>query len=179
MTRSYDYAHRAGVHEITWSEFGKLAAKLAERIAAHSPDIVVGIARAGLFPATAVACSLRRELYPVRVTRRVDDRVTFDHPVWRVDVPAGVAGQRVVVVDEMADSGETLALVAGRVRERGAAHIITASLIAHSWAAPAPQVTALVTDAFVIYPWDAQVYMDGVWCRHPEIVEGLRLQGLE
>jgi len=40
-------------------------------------------------------------------------------------------------------------------------------------------VTALVTDAFVIYPWDAQVYMDGVWCRHPEIVEGLRLQGLE
>jgi uncharacterized protein len=179
VTRSYDYAHRAGVHEITWSQFGELAAVLAERVAVHAPDMVIGIARAGLFPATAVACSLRRELYPVRVTRRVDDRVTYDHPVWRVDVPAEVAGQRVVVVDEMADSGETLALVADRVRERGAAHVVTASLVAHSWAAPAPEVTALVTDAFVIFPWDAQVYTDGAWQRHPEIEEGLRLQGLE
>ncbi len=179
MMRSYDYAHRAGVHEITWLQFGELAAVLTERIAAHSPDIIVGIARAGLFPATAVACSLRRELYPVRVTRRVDDRVTFDHPVWRVDVPAEVAGRCVVVVDEMADSGETLALVANRVRERGAAHVVTGSLIAHSWAAPPPDVAALETDAFVIFPWDAQVYLDGIWRRHPEIVEGLRLQGLE
>jgi len=179
VTRSYDYAHRAGVHEVTWSQFGELAALLAERIASYTPDMVIGIARAGLFPATAVACSLRRELYPVRVTRRVNDKVTFDHPVWRVDAPAGVAGRRVVVVDEMADSGETLALVAGRVRDRGAAHVVTASLVAHSWAAPSPDVAALVTDAFVIFPWDAQVYVDGAWQRHPEIVEGLRLQGLE
>lgn len=176
---SYDYAHRSGVKEITWPGFAELAAALAEQLAGHAPDIIVGIARAGLFPATAVACGLRRELYPVRVTRRVNDLITYDHPVWRVDVPAEIADQRVAVVDEMADSGETLALVANRVAERGAAHVITASLVAHSWANPMPDVVALTTDAFVIFPWDVQVYVEGHWQRHPEITEALRLQGLE
>lgn len=177
--KSYDYERRSGVREITWPRFAELAAELAEKIAGHEPDIIVGIARAGLFPATALACSLRRELYPVRVTRRVNDVVTYDQPVWRVDVPEEVRERRVAVVDEMADTGETLALVANRVRERGASHVITASLVAHSWAAPMPDAIALVTDAFVIFPWDVQVYVEGHWQRHPEIMEALRLQGLE
>src|SRR6185369_1744854 len=64
--QSYDYANRQGIDEISWERFASLAAVLAERLIGI--DAVVGIARAGLFPATAVACALRRELYPVRVT---------------------------------------------------------------------------------------------------------------
>jgi hypothetical protein len=175
--QSYDYAHRKGVEEISWPRFAQLAAVLAERLAEYSLEIVVGVARAGLFPATAVACMLRRELYPVRVTRRVDDQVTFQHPVWKVDVAPAVEGKIVAVVDEMADTGETLALVAERVRERGAARVVTASLVSHSWAQPAPDVSALVTDALVIFPWDERVYLDGQWQLHPELAEALRLQG--
>ena len=96
---------------------------------------------------------LRKELYPVRITRRVDDRVTFEHPVWRVDVAPDVAGRSVAVVDEMADTGETLSLVAARVREYGAARVVTAALASHSWAEPKPDVTGFVTDALVVFPW--------------------------
>ncbi len=172
----YDYAHREGVDEITWERFAELAAVLAEKLAAHHVDTIVGIARAGLFPATQVALMLRGELYPVRVTRRVADIVTHQHPVWKVDVSPEVAGRNVAVVDEIADSGETLRLVADRVRERGAASVITASLVSHSWADPRPDVVALVSDAFVIFPWDKRAYMNGEWRMHPEVEEGLRLQ---
>ena len=141
--------------------------------------MIVGIARAGLFPATAVACALRRELFPVRVTRRVNDVVTHQHPVWKVDVSPEVAGKVVAVVDEMADTGETLTLVAQRVTELGAARIITASLVAHSWAQPQPEVVALQTDALVIFPWDKQVYDGAHWQPHPELSEALRLQGID
>ena len=65
----------------------------------------------------------------MRVTRRINDVVEFQQPVWRVDIPATVAGQRVAVIDEIADSGETLAMVASRVLERGASHVVTASLV--------------------------------------------------
>ncbi len=174
--QSYDYAHRAGVDAITWPRFAELAARLAEGLAAARVTMIVGIARAGLFPATAVACGLRCELYPVRVTRRVDDQVVFAEPVWRVDVPAEVAGQVVAVVDEMADTGATLRLVAERVRARGAARVVTAALVAHSWAQPRPDVAALTTDALVIFPWDERVYADGAWRPHPEIVAALRQQ---
>ncbi len=177
--QSYDYTHRTGVEEISWPRFAELAATLAERLAAFNVDVIVGIARAGLFPATAVACALRRELYPVRVTRRLNDQITYQQPIWKVDVSPEVAGKVVAVVDEMADTGESLALVAARVAELGAARTITASLVAHSWAQPRPDVVALTTDALVIFPWDKQVYIDGEWQSHPELAQALRLQGLD
>lgn len=174
--RSYDYAHREGVEEITWDRFPALAARLAVALAPHNVDMVLGIARAGLFPATAVACALRRELYPVRVSRRINDRVHYARPVWHLGVTPDVAGKIVAVVDEIADTGETLAMVANRVREQNARRVVTATLVSHSWADPMPDITALVTDALVIFPWDKEVYENGQWQPHPELAEALRLQ---
>lgn len=172
--QSYDYANRKGVQALSWEDVAGLAARLTEGIA--GVEIVLGIARAGLFPATQAAISLRCELYPVRVSRRVDDVVRFERPVWRVPVPPEVAGKAVAVIDEIADTGETLALVADKARELGAARVITGCLARHSWADPAPDVCPLVSDALVLFPWDQKVYVDGRWQTHPELIEALRLQ---
>ncbi len=174
--KSYDYAHRKGIDEISWERFGELSRALTEHLSGKKIDIVIGIARAGLFPATAVACALRRELYPVRVTRRVNDVVQYESPIWRVDVPATVAGQRVAVIDEIADTGETLAIVAARALERGARQVWTLSLVAHSWADPQPDYTALTSDALLIFPWDKQVFTDDSWQMHPELEAAIRAQ---
>ena len=106
--------------------------------------MVVGIARGGLFPATAVACGLRCEFFPVRLTRRVKDQPTFARPIWQVDVSAQVADKVVAVIDEIADTGETLVLAAERIKQNGAARVVTVSLVSHSWAKPMPDVTGLV-----------------------------------
>ncbi len=175
--QSYNYARRNGTEEITWKRFAELSAQLVEALAQEKVQVVIGIARAGLFPATAAACALRCEMYPVRVTRRIDDRVAFDHPIWRVDVPSSdVRGKVVAVVDEIADSGETLALVSLRAQERGAQRVVTASLVSHSWASPMPDVTALVSDALVVFPWDKSVYIEGRWQPHPEIIAAIQSQ---
>jgi hypothetical protein len=87
-----------------------------------------------------------------------------------------VTGQRVAVIDEIADSGETLALVGSRALERGARQVWNVSLVAHSWANPQPDFTALVSDALVIFPWDQQVYASGSWQVHPEIVAAIEAQ---
>jgi hypothetical protein len=102
----------------------------------------------------------------------------FDRPVWKVDVAPDVAGKRVAVVDEMADTGETLALVAARVRALGAAQVVTASLAAHTWAQPQPEVVALLSDALVLFPWDRRVFAGGQWQPHPEVTQALAAQGL-
>jgi hypoxanthine phosphoribosyltransferase len=174
--KSYDYQHRQGIEEISWERFAALSDQLVEALAPRNIDVVIGIARAGLFPATTVACALRRELTPVRVTRRVGDVVQYAHPIWRVDVPSTVRDQRVAVIDEIADTGETLALVAARALERGASLALTVSLVSHSWADPRPDLTALVSDALVVFPWDCRVHQDDGWRTHPEIEAALAAQ---
>jgi len=174
--KSYDYSHRFGVREITWNDFASLAARLAELLEPFQPQMILGIARAGLFPATAVACSLRRELFPIRLTRRMNDAVLYDHPVWKVPVPQEVAGKVVAIIDEIADTGQTLTIAAESATALGAVQVVTACLISHSWANPAPQVSALVSDEFVIFPWDHQVLDGGKWITHPEIIDGIKAQ---
>jgi hypoxanthine phosphoribosyltransferase len=174
--KSYDYAHRFGVRNITWDDFAALAARLAELIEPVHPQMILGIARAGLFPATAVACSLRCELFPIRLTRRLNDRIVYDQPEWKVPVPAEVSGKIVVAVDEIADTGKTLSKVAENTRSLGAKQVVTASLISHTWADPAPQISVLVSDEFVIFPWDRKVLSGGIWMTHPEIEAGLKAQ---
>jgi hypoxanthine phosphoribosyltransferase len=174
--KSYAYAHRFGVRRVTWEDFASLSRHLAELLEPFAPQVILGIARAGLFPATAVACSLRRELFPIRLSRRVNDEVFYTRPVWRVPVPAEVAGKVVAVIDEIADTGETLSMVAQSTLQTGAARVLTASLISHSWAKPMPQITSLVSDEFIIFPWDELVLQGGKWVMHPEVAAGLDAQ---
>lgn len=174
--KSYAYTHRFGTRQITWNDFASLSARLAELLEPFQPQVILGIARAGLFPATAVACSLRRELFPIRLTRRLNDEVLYDQPVWKVPIPQEVAGKIVAVIDEIADTGQTLTIAANSAKALGAVQVLTASLVSHSWADPAPQVSALVSDEFVIFPWDQQVLEVGKWITHPEIIAGLKAQ---
>lgn len=174
--KSYDYAHRSGVRYLTWEDFTRLTARLAELLEPCYPEIILGVARAGLFPATLVACSLRREFFPIRLSRRVNDVVTYDEPVWKIPIPTEVAGKVVAVVDEIADTGRTLAMVAASAMELGASQVIAASLVAHSWAEPRPQITALVSDEFIVFPWDQRVLVNGRWVVNPEVDAGLKAQ---
>lgn len=173
---SYDYAHRSGVRQLSWEDFAHLARRLAELLEPFQPQIILGIARAGLFPATALACSLRCEFYPIRLTRRVNDVVVYQKPVWKVPMPTEIAGKTVAVVDEIADTGQTIAMVAESAMELGASQVVTATLVSHSWAEPPPQVTALVSDEFIVFPWDRQVLVGGQWVTHPETEAGLKAQ---
>jgi hypoxanthine phosphoribosyltransferase len=176
MISGYDYARRKGVQEITWEQFDQLAKTLTEKLAGLGIEVVIGIARGGLFPATAVACGLRCEFFPVRLTRRVKDQPTFARPIWQVDVSAQVADKVVAVVDEIADTGETLLLAAERIKQNGAARVVTVSLVNHTWAKPPPDVTGVISDALIIFPWDKHVYINGGWQMHPELAHALKAQ---
>ena len=172
--RSYDYSRRSGVEPISWERFEQLVRLLAEQVAPFDPQIILGIARGGLFPATMLSFMLRREFYPIRLTRRFDDAVVHDRPTWLVGPPDKVGGRRILLVDEIADSGRTIALAADEVRRMGATHVRTAVLYAHTWAEPRPDFVALTSDALILNPWDREVLMEGQWTTHPELAAALR-----
>jgi hypoxanthine phosphoribosyltransferase len=171
--RSYDYARRTGVHRLSWGDIARLAETLGERLAAKGVDHIVGVATGGLIPAALVSCALRRELTPVRLSRRHDQRVVVARPVWKVPLTADLSGKRVAIIDDVADTGETLSLVLAAARERGATSTQTACLVAHSGADPAPDVAGLLTNALVVFPWHERVLEEGRWGMDPELAQAL------
>lgn len=173
---SYNYANRKGIREITWEEFGVLSAELSKSLSAFQPQVVVGIARAGLFPATAVACMLRLELIPVKISRRESDQIIHSNPVWKIPVINDIRNKTVAIIDEIADTGQTLSMVREEVCSKGAKKVISASLISHSWANPNPEITTLVSDELIIFPWDQKVWIGGKWQIHPELADAILAQ---
>jgi hypoxanthine phosphoribosyltransferase len=119
---------------------------------------------------------LRREFYPIRLTRRVDDAIVHEKPTWLVRPPDKVRGRRILVVDEIVDSGRTIALAADETRALGASEVRTAALYAHSWADPRPDYVALTSDALILNPWDREVLIQGRWATHPELAVVLKQQ---
>ncbi|GAC1357093.1 MAG: phosphoribosyltransferase [Herpetosiphon sp.] len=160
------------VISITWQQFDQLARVLAEQVQSFDPQLILGITRGGLFPATLLAFTLRRELYPVRLAQQQSQ--SSAQPLWLVPPPTKVRGRRVLVVHEVAESGRTLALATAKVREMGASHVRSAALYSHTWANPRPDYVAFTSDALILSPWDREILTDGHWVTHPELTAALQ-----
>ncbi len=175
---AYDYSSRKGIRPISWDDFHGLTKALAAAVAPWRAQIILPVARGGLYPGALLAHILQVEVYPVRLTRRVDDVVTRESPEWLMEPPAAVAGRRALVVDEMCDTGRTITLVRDRALELGAAEARTATLHAHTWGAAIPDYIGLITDELVMNPWDREIYRNGAFRFHPEYAGALEQQGL-
>jgi hypoxanthine phosphoribosyltransferase len=79
------------VLEIDWTFFGELCRALALRVAtAFDPEIVVGIAKAGVIPGAVVASILQRDFASMAVTRSGADV----RPTLVTAPPPSVQGRR-------------------------------------------------------------------------------------
>jgi uncharacterized protein len=175
----YGYQNRSGIHPVTWEVFHGLCKGLAAAVAPYRPEIILPVGRGGYYPGTLIAHLLQVEVYPVRLSRRVDDQVVYESPRWLLEPPAVVAGLRALVVDEISSTGETLKMVCQRASALGAASVRSAVLYAHSWGVDGPDYIGLISDALLLNPWDREVYRDGEFIFHPEYVGALAQQGLE
>jgi len=57
---------------------------------------------------------LRKEFYPIRLTRRENDIVQYKKPIWKVDMSDIVRNKNILIVDEICVTGETLILAVKR-----------------------------------------------------------------
>lgn len=167
--QSYDYKNRKGLKEINWNEFHLLCKKLAGQLKHKKIDLIIGIAKSGLFPSALLAGMLQKEIYPIRITRRHNDIVIRKELMWIVDLPKNIKNKNILIVDEMADSGETLLIVCKKAKQLGAKSILTVSLAAHTWAKPMPNYVGIKSNALIIFPWDTQILINKKWQLHPEL----------
>jgi hypoxanthine phosphoribosyltransferase len=175
----YDYENRAGIHPISWRDFHGLCKGLALAVSCFQPEIILPIGRAGYYPGTLIAHMLQVELYPVRLSRRIKDVVTYQSPQWFVEPPMAVKDQRVLIVDEICSTGETIAVAKKKVEAMGALAVKSAVLYAHTKSASVADYIGLITDELLLNPWDREILRNGTFQFHPEYVKALAEQGLK
>jgi hypoxanthine phosphoribosyltransferase len=150
---------RSMTTELSWAEFDRRAQSLARKVAKDwAPDAVVGVAHGGVFVGGALAKGLGCEFYPVRISRRSRDHKPTASPKLFGEMPKELKGQKVLVVDDVASSGDTLELAVAKAKKVGAREVRTCTLIARPDGF-APDWTALETDAFWVFPWDYDISM--------------------
>lgn len=141
----------------TWSDVQRLCEKVAHQIerAAYSPELIVAVSRGG-FPPSRILCdlldvgglaSMKIEYYASVQERR--ERPSIVYPL-----NADVRGKRVLIVDDVADSGHSLALARRHVLQRGAREVRIATLHYKPWSVVKPDFYAEETDAWVVYVWE-------------------------
>lgn len=144
--------------DLSWEMFGELCRALALRVAReYDPEIVVGIARAGVIPGAVIASILRVDFYSMKISRREGEEVVRERPAILSAAPPQAGGKRVLLVDEIATSGDTLRLALAAVRDVGPGEVRTAT----SFVRPQgykPDYFALETDATIIFPWDRKIF---------------------
>ncbi len=161
-----------GVLEIEWPFFGELSRGLALKVArAYDPELVIGIATAGVIPGAVIAAILGREFHSLVVSRKFHAAQVRENPEIFGSAPKEVRGKRVLIVDETCDSGDTLRLAISSVDEAGAVEIRTAvSIRTGNYA---PDFHAIATESTIILPWDREILIDGELRPNPIYADAL------
>jgi len=149
-----------GILEIEWPFFGELSRGLALKVArAYDPEIVIGIATAGVIPGAVIAAILGREFHSLVVSRKYRASTAREAPEVFGAAPREVRAKRVLIVDETCDSGDTIRLAISAVQEAGASEVRTS--VAFRTGAFAPDFHAIATESTIILPWDREILVDG------------------
>ncbi|MCF2705975.1 phosphoribosyltransferase [Arcanobacterium haemolyticum] len=103
---------------LTWNEFGVASRELAKTVwdSGFEPEIIVCVARGGLIPAGAIGYALDlKSLLVLNVEFYTGIGTTLLDPRLVDPVPDnhGMTGKRILIVDDVADSGRTLEFVHG------------------------------------------------------------------
>lgn len=150
-----------------WPLFGELSRALALKVAReYEPDLVVGIATAGVVPGATIAAILGRPFHSILVSRRYSTEYLRETPAVFGAAPAESRGKRVLLVDETCDSGDTMRLAIAALSNAGAREVRTA--VSFRTGLYTPDYEALYTESAIVLPWDREVLSDGELIPNPK-----------
>ena len=141
----------------SWEQIYELLLNLGNRIrkANFRPDVIVGISRGGWPPARIMSDLLENpELANVKAEFYLGVAETKSEPIITQPVSVSVMGKKVLVVDDVVDTGKSLRLVRSHLRKHGATDVKVVTLYYKPWSVLTPDWYEKETSSWVIFPWE-------------------------
>jgi len=141
----------------SWDNIYKLLLSLANKVrkAVFKPDVIVGVSRGGWPPARVMSDLLENpKLANVAAEFYIGIAETKGKPVITQPVSVSVRDKKVLVVDDVADTGESLRLVRAHLGEQGASEVKIATIYYKPWSVVIPDYYEKETKSWIIFPWE-------------------------
>jgi len=150
---------------VSWKDIERWSMDIVKKVkeSGYDPEIVIGLARGGLVPARLIADYLNiKDLYAVKtehwgLTATPDGKARLAQ-----GLQVSIEGRKVLVVDDITDTGQSLKIALDHIKEHKPSHIKSATLlhITHSKYVPDYYSEEVPEDnwTWFIFPWN--VYED-------------------
>ena len=137
---------------MSWEDFHENVSKLLKKIGNFRPDAILGIRSGGEKLALELHKHLKASIYFTTIkhynrTKRLNRVSVIEFP----KLP--VFQKKVLIVDDLVDTGETVAEVIKRLREKNT-HV--AVLAKKPWSIISPDYYLFETDKWVVFPWEEE-----------------------
>jgi hypoxanthine phosphoribosyltransferase len=92
---------------------------------------IIGNSKGGCIIGGTIAAILRKDFYPVRISRRVNDEIVFKKPKILVIPQVDLSNKKVLLVDDMVVSGETIIILKRYLKRKKPREVKTLTLARH------------------------------------------------
>lgn len=145
----------------SWERIEELTRELVKQIDPSRYDAVLAITRGGMIPGCLVSELLDlRNVLTAAVMFYTDVGRTLDEPVFlQFPSDALLVGKRILVVDDVWDSGKTAVAVRDRIRKAGGeadVAVIHFKPARNKFPGQKPDYYVMETDDWIVYPWDPE-----------------------
>jgi len=142
---------------LTWNDIQSLAEKTADMIKedGFDADIIIAVSRGGFDPARIISDQLGiRKLASLQIIYYSSVAEKREKPEILFPLNAQIEGLKVLVVDDVSDSGHSLIVVKKYIEEQGVAEVRIATLHHKPWSEFKPDYYAEEVDKWILYPWE-------------------------
>jgi len=142
---------------LSWQNVYNLTLQLSERIVSSGfvPDVIVGIARGGWIPARILSDVLYAStLQNIRIEYYTDVGEKGKEPKITQPLTGSMKDKNVLLVDEVADTGDTLQHAIDHVKALGAKGVRSAVLHYKPTSIVRPDFFMVETTSWTVYPWE-------------------------
>ncbi|USR79529.1 phosphoribosyltransferase [Arcanobacterium pinnipediorum] len=160
MAYHADTTDTSGKEVLHWAEFGDAMRELAQTIAdsGFEPEVIIAIARGGLLPAGALSYALGVKLSDaMNIEFYTDVEKTLPDPILLeplLDMES-IKGKKLLIVDDVADSGRTLKMAVDMLADLGA-DVRSAVVYDKPRSVITPDYFWKATDKWIVFPWSSQ-----------------------
>ena len=142
---------------LSWRDVYNLTLQLSERIvnSGFVPDVIVGIARGGWIPARILSDVLyANTLQNIRIEYYTDVGAKGKEPRITQPLTGSMKNKKMLLVDEVADTGDTLQHAIDHVRGLGVEEVRSAVLHYKPTSIVKPDYFMVETASWTVYPWE-------------------------
>lgn len=141
----------------SWDRVYEMLMDMALQIrkSGFNPDIIVGVSRGGWAPGRILSDLLENtHTVNLKIEFYVGIGKTAGKPIVTQPIGEDISGKRVLVVDDVSDTGKSLKVAMEHMLEKGAAGVKTATIYFKPHSTFKPDFFADSTANWIIFPWE-------------------------